>query len=83
MARTHLSARGQVVLPKEIRERLHLACGQELSVEIVVDAVVLRPVAPHEERRREDWMSLEGCLKDTDALTDLMNEHRREVTSGR
>lgn len=45
MARTRLSSKGQVVLPKEIRERLYWGKGTELEADVEGQAVVLRPVA--------------------------------------
>jgi len=83
MARTRLSARGQVVLPKEIRDRLHLEEGQELTVEIVSDTIVMRPIERSVKPSVPDWRGLRGCLRETDVLADLMAEHRREVESGR
>jgi AbrB family looped-hinge helix DNA binding protein len=46
---TKLSSKGQVVLPKQARDRLGLLPGSELTCEVVDDALVLRPVhAQHE-----------------------------------
>lgn len=39
---TRLSSKGQVVIPKDVRDRLRLREGDELSVEEVDDAIVLR-----------------------------------------
>lgn len=44
MALTKLSTKGQVVLPKEVREALGLSTGTELEVEIQDGAVLLRPI---------------------------------------
>jgi AbrB family looped-hinge helix DNA binding protein len=38
-----LSSKGQLVLPAEVRRRLKLGRGEQLEVEIVDGAVVLRP----------------------------------------
>lgn len=40
--RTHLSSKGQIVIPKSVRDRLGLHEGDELSVEELGDAIVLR-----------------------------------------
>lgn len=75
--RTRLSARGQVVIPKQARETLGWAEGLELDVRVLDDRIVLR--------RRSDvvdehpWMKWEGVLVGTDALEDLEREHRDEV----
>ena len=44
MALTRLSTKGQVVLPKEIRDSLSLAPGSEMQVEVRDGLVVLRPI---------------------------------------
>ena len=59
MARTRLSSKGQIVLPKEIRDRLGWPVGTELDVESEGDAVVLR-LAP--KRRRTSLDDVIGCI---------------------
>jgi AbrB family looped-hinge helix DNA binding protein len=44
MARTRLSSKGQVIIPKAVRERHGWQPGVELEVEDRGDVVVLRPV---------------------------------------
>jgi AbrB family looped-hinge helix DNA binding protein len=44
--RAKLSSKGQVVLPKNIRDAHHWRAGTEFDVETVGDGVMLRPVAP-------------------------------------
>ena len=43
---TTLSAKGQVVLPTEIRRRRHWVAGMRLVVEDTPEGVMLRPVSP-------------------------------------
>ncbi len=47
MTTTTLSSKGQVVLPRLIRSRLHLAPGARLVCEIQGDSVILTPERPH------------------------------------
>lgn len=44
MTLTRLSTKGQIVLPKEVRDRYGLQAGAELEVEEHADHIVLRPV---------------------------------------
>jgi AbrB family looped-hinge helix DNA binding protein len=59
MPRTRLSSKGQVVLPKEIRDRLGWPAGTELDVESEGEAVVLR-MRP--TRRRTSLDDVIGCI---------------------
>lgn len=43
---TTVSTKGQVILPKAIRDRLHWGAGTRLAVECTADGVLLRPAAP-------------------------------------
>lgn len=46
MSTTILSSKGQVVLPRLVRSKLHLAPGARLVCEIEGDSVVLTPERP-------------------------------------
>ena len=83
MARTKVSERGQVVIPKPIRDRLGLKRGQVLEVTELDGGILLRPsqAKPYEPPKR--WQDWEGILEGTTALQDHMEDHRREIESGR
>jgi AbrB family looped-hinge helix DNA binding protein len=59
VARTRLSSKGQVVLPREIRDRLGWPTGTELDVESEGEAVVLRLRPP---RCRTSLEEVIGCI---------------------
>ena len=46
MAKTRLSSKGQVIIPKAVRDRHGWEPGVELEVEDHGEAVVLRPANP-------------------------------------
>jgi len=69
--RTHVSSRGQVVIPQQIREQLQLKDGTELDVEVERDHLVLRMA-----KSTADWRSWQGKLKGVD-LTKTLEEERR------
>ncbi len=57
---TTVSTKGQVILPKAIRKRLHWDAGTRLVVEHTADGVLLRPVTTlFAPTRPEDVF---GCL---------------------
>ena len=74
---TRVTSKGQVVIPKPVREKLRWASGTQLAVEVMGDgAVRLMPL------EAEDPIDvLYGCLKELprDPLTDLEAEHQAEI----
>lgn len=51
MAKTTMSSKGQVVLPRIVRSRLHLAPGTRFVCEVRGDSVVLTPEHPSRPTR--------------------------------
>jgi AbrB family looped-hinge helix DNA binding protein len=83
MATTKVSERGQVVIPKPIRDKLGLKRGQVLEVSEEMGAIVMRaakrgPASKVPTR----WQDFRGILAGTTALQDHMEDHRREIESG-
>ncbi len=46
LATTKMSSKGQVVIPEEIRNRLHLTAGSQFVVVAGKDAVILKTISP-------------------------------------
>lgn len=42
--KTLVSERGQVVIPKKVRDTVHISKGDELEIEVVGETVVLKPI---------------------------------------
>lgn len=59
MPRTRVSSKGQVVLPKEVRDRHGWLAGTELEVESEGDVVILRPRRAYPRTTLEDVV---GCV---------------------
>lgn len=57
---TTVSTKGQVILPKSVREALHWPPGTKLVVEHAGNSVTLRPAQKANATRLED---VAGCLK--------------------
>lgn len=51
MTTTTLSSKGQVVLPRLVRSKLHLAPGTKFSCEIQGDSIILTPEHPRRQAR--------------------------------
>ena len=62
MEKTRLSSKGQVIIPKSIRERLHWHTGQVISVIETSDGVLLKPLSPVAPSAFED---VAGMLRET------------------
>ena len=60
METTRLSSKGQVILPKSVRDAHQWRPGTEFIVENTADGVLLRPAKPFPPTRFEDVV---GCLR--------------------
>ena len=68
-----LSSKGQLVIPKSIREALRLKAGTRFDVRLQEGKIVLEPI----ETSVVD--ALYGKYADVDFLADMEAEHQREV----
>ena len=69
-----LSSKGQLVIPKRIREALGLRSGMQFHIQVDERKVILEPV----DSSPAD--ALYGKYADADLLTELEEEHRQEVS---
>jgi AbrB family looped-hinge helix DNA binding protein len=61
--KTLLSERGQVVIPKKIRDSIHINKGDELEIEVQGDAIVLKPLKRFKARKWQDYAGIgEGIV---------------------
>lgn len=76
MTKAIISPKGQVAIPKAVRERLNLKAGSEVSLEVEGEAIVLKPVV----RNPADWRSMQGMARGGESLTQALEaEHRAEL----
>jgi AbrB family looped-hinge helix DNA binding protein len=68
-----LSSKGQLVIPKSVRQELGLEPGDQLHIEVEDDRLVLEPVV-HSAIDR-----LYARYEGDDLLADLEREHREEL----
>ena len=62
METTRLSTKGQIILPKAIRDSRAWEPGTQFTVEATAEGVLLRPAARYPAARLED---VAGCLRST------------------
>lgn len=80
MAEVVVSSKGQIVLPKNIREEFGLKEGDRVSVKVEGDHVCIRRT---QSRAEHDWRRWRGRLKGTQAIGDHLAEHADEVKNER
>ena len=61
MEKVILESQGRVLIPKRVREELGLRSGEELSLEIEDNKIVLRPFKSSHELSSQ----LKGCVKES------------------
>jgi len=75
--KTLMSERGQVVIPKKIRETVHLNKGDELEIEVRDETIVLRPLRRFRAKKWQDYAGIgEGIV--TAHLKDKKKEKADE-----
>jgi AbrB family looped-hinge helix DNA binding protein len=70
-----ISSKGQLVIPKAIRNALGLRAGTQLYIQISGRRITLEPVG-----LSSPIDALYGKYPEADFLTDLEMEHRQEVS---
>ncbi|MBM4036345.1 MAG: AbrB/MazE/SpoVT family DNA-binding domain-containing protein [Planctomycetes bacterium] len=76
MVRASLSTRGQLVIPKLIRERMGLHAGDKVDFIVQENGdVVLRPATVHVQ-------SLFGCLRPRNGKVATLEEMERAIREG-
>ena len=76
MTKTTVSSKGQIAIPKAVRERLNLKAGTEVSIDVQGEALVMRPLV----RNYPDWRTMQGMARGVGSLTQALEaEHRAEL----
>jgi AbrB family looped-hinge helix DNA binding protein len=75
--KTQLSERGQLVIPKKIRETIHVSKGDEFEVEIVGETIVLKPLRKFKAQKWQDYIGIGEGIMDS-YLKDKKKEKEHE-----
>ena len=74
MAIVTASARGQIVIPRDIRRRLKITAGSKLLLKVVGDQVIMEPLPD------DPIAAFCGVFRKGDSLTGALIEQRRHET---
>jgi AbrB family looped-hinge helix DNA binding protein len=76
METTTVSSKGQIVIPKLIRDRLRLVPGTTLQIDVQGETLVMHRVVPS----HPDWRTMRGMFgKRADLLAELAQERAAEL----
>lgn len=78
METTRLSSKGQVIIPKALRDIYHWQAGQELIAIDTGDGILLKPKKPFKETKLED---VAGCLN-YQSETKTLDEFNDAIRQG-
>ena len=70
-ALTRLSTKGQVVIPKEIRDRHQWTAGEELWIEERNDGILLRSAGRRAKKNLSDLLGIAGYTGPRRSLEDM------------
>ena len=72
MTQTTISLKGQIVIPKAVRERLNLKAGTQVSIDVQGESLVMKRLV----RNYPDWHTMRGMAKGGESLTQALMEDR-------
>jgi AbrB family looped-hinge helix DNA binding protein len=75
MIKATISSKGQIAIPKAVRERLRLNAGTELSIDVQGEALVMKRMVPN----YPDWRTMRGMFRGSELLKDLVDDRAAEI----
>lgn len=76
MTKATVSSKGQIAIPKAIRERLNLRPGTKVALDLQGEQLVMKRLVPD----FPDWRTMRGMVRGGPSLTKaLEKEHREEL----
>lgn len=71
MTTAKISSKGQISIPKAVRDRLNLRAGTEVMIGVEGEKLVMEKARP-----LPDWRTMEGMAKGGGSLTKALEEER-------
>lgn len=81
MTTVTVSSKGQITLPKRLRDELDIREGDRLEVVWSQDRIEIK--TPPERPASKGWRAWRGSIAGTTALSDHLQEHSEEVAGDR
>jgi AbrB family looped-hinge helix DNA binding protein len=75
MEKITVSSKGQIAIPKEVREALNLTAGSKLTLEVRGQEIVLS--------KGDAWKQLKGAARDLDVDLAAFKKAERELEDSR
>ena len=76
MTKATISPKGQIAIPKALRERLNFKAGTEVSIDVQGESLVMRRLV----RNHPNWRTMQGMVRGGESLTQSLEaEHRAEM----
>jgi AbrB family looped-hinge helix DNA binding protein len=76
MTKATISSKGQIAIPKAVRQRLNLKAGTEISIDVQGETLVMKRLV----RNFPDWRTMQGMVRGGESLTQALEaEHRAEL----
>jgi AbrB family looped-hinge helix DNA binding protein len=72
MTKATISSKGQIAIPKAVRERLNLKTGTEVVIDVQGEALVMKRLV----RDFPDWRTMRGMAKGGGSLTKALAKER-------
>lgn len=72
MTKATISSKGQIAIPKAVRQRLNLKAGTEISIDVQGEALVMKRLV----QNFPDWHTMRGMARGGESLTDALTKER-------
>jgi AbrB family looped-hinge helix DNA binding protein len=72
MTKATISTKGQIVIPKTVRDRLNLKAGTEVVIDVQGETLVMKRAV----RDFPDWRTMRGMARGGPSLTKALLEER-------